>query len=206
MKHLTKFMEYLKESKEELDLDLIVNDFLVPIRHLGISIDTNKSLLTTGEFAGYNETTISFGFSHFDRVDKNITKSIKDERIWEFLDELMMFKSIMYETYGNLVSIWFMSSTIRINIYSKVEENDQYLIEKLSNELIEHYNTKIHYFVSKEKDNIVVYISGTRKIWNSYVLLNKIDLSKFDLKFTEDTEDINKYWNAKVKIEITVKK
>ena len=56
MKHLTKFTEYLKESKEELDLDLIVNDFLVPIKHLGVIIDTYKSLVTSGEFSGNNKT------------------------------------------------------------------------------------------------------------------------------------------------------
>jgi hypothetical protein len=51
MKHLTKFIEYLKENKKELDLDLIVNDFLVPIKHLGVKIDTYKSVITSGEFA-----------------------------------------------------------------------------------------------------------------------------------------------------------
>ena len=85
-----------KESKEELDLDLIVNDFLVPIKHLGVKIDTYKSLVTSGEFAGYNKTTISLRFEHFDRVDEESNTYIKDKRLWELLDELIMFKNYLF--------------------------------------------------------------------------------------------------------------
>jgi hypothetical protein len=43
MIHLTKFTEYIKESNgKELDLDLIENEYLVPIKQLGVKINIHK--------------------------------------------------------------------------------------------------------------------------------------------------------------------
>lgn len=186
MKHLTKFIEYLKENKKELDLDLIVNDFLVPIKHLGVKIDTYKSVITSGEFAGYSETTISFNFEQFDRVDGKTNTYIKDNRIWEFLDELIMFKSVMDEKYGNSISIWLSANRISINIYSKIEENDEFLIKKLYNEL--KGNSKI--YASIEEDSIKVSVEGTKRVWDNYIIENRIDLSKYNLEFTDNPTEI----------------
>ncbi len=189
MKHLTKFTEYLKESKEELDLDLIVNDFLVPIKHLGVIIDTNKSLETSGEFAGHNMTTISLRFEHFDRVDGGSNTYIKDKRLWELLDELIMFKNVMDETYGNSVTVWLTVTKIDIDIYSKVEEDDKYLIEKLYNDL--RGNSKIYTTISNEKDSIKVWVEGTKRVWDNYIRENPIDFSKFNLEFTDNPTKIS---------------
>jgi len=212
MKHLTKFIEYLKESKEELDLDLIVNDFLVPIKHLGVKIDTYKSLVTSGEFAGYNKTTISLRFEHFDRVDEESNTYIKDIRLWELLDELIMFKNVMYETYGNSVTVWLAVTKIDIDIYSKVEEDDKYLIKKLYNDL--KGNSKIYTSLSKEEDSIKVWVEGTKRVWDNYIRENPIDFSKFNLEFTDNPTEIRvkrygSYDRKKVthlNIEITLKK
>ena len=212
MKHLTKFIEYLKESKEELDLDLIVNDFLVPIKHLGVKIDTYKSLVTSGEFAGYNKTTISLRFEHFDRVDEESNTYIKDIRLWELLDELIMFKNVMDETYGNSVTVWLAVTKIDIDIYSKVEEDDKYLIKKLYNDL--KGNSKIYTSLSKEEDSIKVWVEGTKRVWDNYIRENPIDFSKFNLEFTDNPTEIRvkrygSYDRKKVthlNIEITLKK
>ena len=208
MKHLTKFIEYLKESKEELDLDLIVNDFLVPIKHLGVKIDTYKSLVTSGEFAGYNKTTISLRFEHFDRVDEESNTYIKDKRLWELLDELIMFKNVMDETYGNSVTVWLAVTKIDIDIYSKVEEDDKYLIKKLYNDL--KGNSKIYTSLSKEEDSIKVWVEGTKRVWDNYIRENPIDLSKFNLEFTDNPTEIRKVGFRKkvthLNIEITLKK
>lgn len=212
MKHLTKFIEYLKESKEELDLDLIVNDFLVPIKHLGVKIDTYKSLVTSGEFAGYNKTTISLRFEHFDRVDEESNTYIKDKRLWELLDELIMFKNVMDETYGNSVTVWLAVTKIDIDIYSKVEEDDKYLIKKLYNDL--KGNSKIYTSLSKEEDSIKVWVEGTKRVWDNYIRENPIDFSKFNLEFTDNPTEIRvkrygSYDRKKVthlNIEITLKK
>ena len=212
MKHLTKFIEYLKESKEELDLDLIVNDFLVPIKHLGVKIDTHKSLVTSGEFAGYNETTISFNFEHFERVNGATNTNVKDKRLWELLDELIMFKNVMDETYGNTVTVWLGSTKISIDIYSKIEEDDNYLIKKLSNEL--KGSSKIYSSISKEGDSIKVWVEGTKRLWDNYIRENPIDFSKFNLEFIDNPTEIHvkrygSYDRKKVKhliIKITLKK
>jgi hypothetical protein len=188
MKHLTKFIEYLKESKEELDLDLIVNDFLVPIKHLGVKIDTYKSLVTSGEFAGYNVTTISLNLEHFDRVDEKSNTKVKDKRLWELLDELIMFKNVMDETYGNSVTVWLGVTKIDIDIYSKIEEDDKYLIKKLNNEL--KGNSKIWTSISKEGDSIKVWVEGTKRVWDNYIRENPIDFSKFNLEFTDNPTQI----------------
>lgn len=204
MKHLTKFIEYLKENKKELDLDLIVNDFLVPIKHLGVKIDTYKSVITSGEFAGYSETTISFNFEQFDRVDGKTNTYIKDNRIWEFLDELIMFKSVMDEKYGNSISIWLSANRISINIYSKIEENDEFLIKKLNNEFRKHYSKKIH-FVLDKKNGIEVYIEGTKRVWDNYIIENRIDLSKYNLEFTDNPTEITvrKAYSPSVRKKVT---
>lgn len=186
MKHLTKFIEYLKENKEELDLDLIVNDFLVPIKHLGVIISVYKSVVTSGEFAGYNETTISFNFEQFDRVDGKTNTFIKDNKIWELLDELIMFKNIIDETYGYSLTIWLSSNKIQIDIYSKVEENDEYLIKKLYDEL--KGNSKI--YTSIEEDSIKVSVEGTKRVWDNYIRENPIDFSKYNLEFTDNPTEI----------------
>jgi len=189
MKHLTKFIEYLKESKEELDLDLIVNDFLVPVKHLGVKISTHhKSLETSGEFAGHNITTISFDISHFDRVDGESNTYIKDKRYWDLLDELIMFKNVMDETYGNSVTVWLATTKISIDIYSKVEEDDEYLIKKLNNEL--KGNSKIWTSISNEKDSIKVWVEGTKRVWDNYIRENPIDFSKFNLEFTDNPTEV----------------
>ena len=206
MKHLTKFIEYLKENKEELDLDLIVNDFLVPIKHLGVKIDTHKSLETSGEFAGYNQTTISFYFEDF---NKSKGGDIIDNKIWDFLDELIMFKNVIDETYGYPVTIYFGSSSkITIYIYNKIEENDEYLIKKLYDIFTDWNNSskKIH-FVSNKKDSIEAYIEGTKIVWDNYIRSHEIDLSKYDLEITDIPKGLG-YWSSRcnLKIVITVKK
>ena len=212
MKHLTKFIEYLKESKEELDLDLIVNDFLVPIKHLGVKIDTHKSLVTAGEFAGYNETTISFNFEHFERVNGATNTNVKDKRLWELLDELIMFKNVMDETYGNTVTVWLGSTKISIDIYSKIEEDDNYLIKKLANDL--KGNSKIYSSISKEGDSIKVWVEGTKRLWDNYIRENPVDFSKFNLKFIDNPSQVRVkqgygyHWKkvTHLIIEITLKK
>lgn len=211
MKHLTKFIEYIKENKEELDLDLILNDFLVPVKHLGVKITTHKSLVTSGEFAGYNETTITFNFEHFDRVNGASNTNVKDKRLWELLDELIMFKNVMDETYGNSVTIWMGATKISIDIYSKIEEDDKYLIKKVYNEL--KGNSKIH--ASLSKDSIKVWVEGTKRVWDNYIRQNPIDFSKFNLEFIDNPTEIRVrqgrygYHTRKVThliIQITIKK
>jgi len=204
MKHLTKFIEYLKESKEEIDLDLIVNDFLVPIKHLGVEINTYKSIETSGEYAGHNNTKITFDFEKFDSVDGKTNTYVKDKRVWELLDELIMFKNAMDETYGNSVTIWLSSTKISIDVYSKIDEDDKYLIKKLYNEFRKEYNSKIYYKISNDGSTLNVSIEGTRRVWDNYISTNPIDLSKFNIEFKDNPTEIGvKKYGTYVRKEVT---
>jgi hypothetical protein len=208
MKYLDKFIEYIKESKE-LDLDLVENEYLVPIRHLGVKTTTYKSLLTDGQFAGHNQISIKFDYDNFTRVDINGNISVHciDKRIWELLDELLMFKNVIDTYGGNSVGIWLGSTQINITIYIKIEEDDKYFIEKLFNELTIGYNKKVH-IVSEldeevRKEVIKVYINGTKRVWDNFIRDNEVDLSKFDEKITKSN---GKRWNSDLLIELKLKK
>jgi hypothetical protein len=199
MKYLDKFVKYIKETKE-LDFDLVENEYLVPIRHLGVKTNTYKTLVTKGQFSGYNQILIVLDYESFNVVDD----SCIDKRIWELLDEVLMFKNVIDSYGGNNISIRFTSTQISISIYEKVEENDEYFIKKLFNELNTPYHRKLHF--RNENDSINVYIDGTKTIWNNFIRDNEIDISKFNLEFTKlDDSNRHLYWRADLIIKITVK-
>lgn len=203
MKYLDKFVEYIKESKE-LDLDLVENEYLVPIRHLGVKTTTYKSLLTEGQFAGHNQISIKFDFDNFTRVDKN--GNCIDKRIWELLDEVLMFKNIIDSYGGNNVSIWLGSTQINITIYIKTEEDDKYSIQKLFNELEKSYNKKVHIASGFSEDYtkvIKIYINGTKRVWDNFIRDNEVDISKFDVEISKSD---GKRWNSDLLIELKLKK
>ena len=93
-----------------------------------------------------------------------------------------MFKNAMDETYGNSVTIWLSSTKISIDVYSKIDEDDKYLIKKLYNDL--KGNSKIYTSLSKEEDSIKVWVEGTKRVWDNYIRENPIDFSKFNLEIT----------------------
>lgn len=203
MKYLDKFAKYIKESKE-LDLDLVENEYLVPIRHLGVKTTTYKTLLTNGDFAGHNQVSIKFDYSNFTKSDGNCI----DKRIWELLDEVLMFKNIIDSYGGNSVSLWLGSTQINITIYIKTEEDDKYFIEKLFNELVKSYSKKVH-IVSRLDDEhedikvIKAYVNGTKRVWDNFIRDNEVDISKFDVKVSKSN---GKRWNSDLLIELKLKK
>jgi hypothetical protein len=209
MIHLTKFTEYIKESNgKELDLDLIENEYLVPIKQLGVKINIHKKMLTRGDFAGNNEISINFDFSHFVRVngDGNSDGNTNDKRIWELMDELIMFKNVIEYYFTNNISIWLGPTTIDISMYTKLEENDEYFIKKLLVELKRSYSRKIQ--IISSDNSIKAYIYGTKRLWDNFIRSNEVDLSKFDTEVIplDDKNKNNRYWQAKTLINITHKK
>lgn len=203
MKYLDKFVQYIRETKE-LDFDLVENEYLVPIRHLGVKTATYKTLQTKGDFAGYNQISIKFDFGSFNRVDGD--GNFIDKRIWELLDELLMFKNVIDTYGGNKVAIWFGTGQINIAIYVKVEEDNKYIINKLYNEINTPYIRKVHFIKNDKENNIMGYIEGTKRTWNNFIRDNEIDLSKFNLEFINVDDDNNQtYWNAKLLVKITIK-
>jgi hypothetical protein len=204
MKYLDKFVQYIKENKE-LDFNLVRNEYLVPIKHLGVEINISEGLVTNGDFQGYNRFRINFNYEKFNRVDDN--KNCVDKRIWELLDEILMFKNVIDSYGGNNVSIWLGPTYIYIDIFSKIEEDYKYLTQKLYDDLNTPYNKKVHFDISQEKDSVMVYINGTKRIWNSFLRDYPIDLSKFDLEFFDSNQSniSGRYWGADLLIKITPK-
>jgi hypothetical protein len=70
MRYLNKFVEYIKESNgRKLDLDLVENEYLVPINNLSWG-DTYISVITEVSF-GYQLVNIRFHTSGFNKVDND---------------------------------------------------------------------------------------------------------------------------------------
>lgn len=212
MKYLDKFVQYIKETKE-LDFDLVENEYLVPIRHLGVKTSTYKTLVTKGQFSGYNQILIALDYEGFNVVDDDNYNCI-DKRIWELLDEVLMFKNVIDSYGGNNISIRLGATQISISIYEKIDENEEYIIKKLYNELNTPYSRKLHFLkdivTGEEKYSISAYINGTKTIWNNFIRDNEIDISKFNLEFIK-LDDSNRqhldktHWRADLLIKITVK-
>ncbi len=204
MKYLDKFAQYIKETKE-LDFDLVENEYLVPIRHLGVKTNTYKTLVTKGQFSGYNQILIVLDYEKFNMVDDDL--NCIDKRIWELLDEVLMFKNVIDSYGGNNVSIRLGTTQISISIYEKVDENEEYLIKKLYNELNTPYHRKLHF--KNENNSITVYINGTKIVWNNFIRDYDIDLSKFNLEFIKldnSNRELDKsHWRPDLLIKITSK-
>lgn len=208
MKHLTRFLTYIKENND-IDMELVMNDFLVPIKHLGVKVDTYKSIVTDGQFEGHYQTTIGLDFKKFKRVDDKENKDVVDEKIWELLDEIITFRNMIDDTYKNTISLWLNPSKISLNIYSKIEKSNSYLLTQLYNKLSERfgdgYNRRIYINMLEEGDtSITGYINGTELIWKRFIKDKDIDLSNFDVSII-DTPENEGYWSLKSKLKVEIK-
>jgi hypothetical protein len=211
MRYLNKFVEYIKESNgKELDLDLVENEYLVPIKQLGVTADTYISVITTGEFSGYQLVNIRLHTSGFNKVDNDDRSPYYDKRIWEFLDELLMFKNVVDSFGGNEVSLALRYDRVDINIYVKIEEDAKYLTEKLLMELGKERSPKIQLDYDLDIPIIKAYVNGSLIVFNNFVRKIEADLSKFDIEVIQLNEktliNIPRYWEAKNLINITAKK
>ena len=212
MRYLNKFVEYIKESNgKELDLDLVENEYLVPIKQLGVTADTYISVITTGEFSGYQLVNIRLHVSGLNKVDNDDRNPYYDKRIWEFLDELLMFKNVVDSFGGNEVSLALGDSRfnrVDINIYIKIEEDAKYLTEKLLMELGKELSPKIQLDYDLDIPIIKAYVDGSLIVFNNFVRKNEVDLSKFDIEVIplNDKNRNRRYSAAKNLINITPKK
>lgn len=94
MKRLSNFLDYINESSEISKED--IEDYLTSIKDLGIDYRIGPiQILTSGKFAGRNSRTILFNTGNFETNNMSPIigrELIIDDRIWEFLDELISFK------------------------------------------------------------------------------------------------------------------
>lgn len=104
MKHLERFFNYIVESTESAEFDKdYLEELLVPMKDLGVSvnIDDYTGLIKPvikGEFLGRGYITVSFRLDNFESVGSDeyfggYRNMVSDEKVWEFLDELISFKN-----------------------------------------------------------------------------------------------------------------
>ena len=104
MNHLNRFFDYIVESTESGEFDKEhLEDLLVPIRDLGVTVNINDynglvKPVIKGEFSGRGYVSVSFRLDKFESVDSDeyfggYRRMISDDKLWEFLDELISFKN-----------------------------------------------------------------------------------------------------------------
>ncbi len=217
MKHLTKFVNYLNESVDDItdiskeDLD----DLLIPITDLGISYTFSEPrVITSGEYSGYKSMNINFRNSFQLGEAGGYTEQIIDTKFWEFLEELISLKKRLESMRVSINTNWRHNIVVTFIQKAKVE-GDLFLIQQLYNEMNKRTNASKSDFSNSmtkklDKDNLTITVncsgsidsaSYTDRKWNG--LFRGIDFSKFNVE-KEITED---RWGSKsAVVTITLKK
>lgn len=101
MKHLNKFLKYIKESND-LSTELL-EDSLIPIKDLGFTVNIKESVLFTEDKKSkkYLEIYISLNGLKRDKLISNKfnvkTTYINDNKFWELLEEILTLKYRMLD-------------------------------------------------------------------------------------------------------------
>jgi hypothetical protein len=217
MKYLSKFVNYLNESAEDItDLSKEeLDDLLIPITDLGISYTFSETrVITSGEFSGYKSMNINFRNSFQLGEAGGYTEQIIDTKFWEFLEELISLKKRLESTRVSINTNWRHNIVVTFIQKTRVE-GDLFLIQQLYNEMNKRTNASKSDFSNGmtkklDKDNLTITVncsgsldsaSYTDRKWNG--LFRGIDFSKFNVE-KEVTED---RWGQKsATVTITLKK
>lgn len=217
MKYLSKFINYISESvedvtdlsKEELD------DLLLPIKDLEIEYSfTEPRTITSGEFSGYKSMNINFRNTFQLGEAGGYTEQIIDTRFWDFLEELITLRHRLESNRVSINTNWRHHIVITFIQKTKVE-GDLFLVQQLYNEMNKRTNASKSDFSNcmtkkLDKDNLTITVncsgsldsaSYTDRKWNG--LFRGIDFSKFNVE-KEVAED---RWGTKsAVVTITLKK
>ncbi len=214
MRYLSKFVNYLNESTEDItDLSKEeLDELLIPIMDLGIEYSlTEPRTITEGEFSGYKTMNINFRNSFQIGPAGGYTEQIIDTKFWDFLDELIALKNRLESARVSINMNWKHHIVVTFIQKSKVE-GDLFTIQSLFNEMSKRTNASKSDFsngmvkrLNKDELKIVVTCGDsispyTDRKWNG--LFREIDFSKFniDKQFEED-----RYGDKRATITITLK-
>jgi len=216
MKYLEKFVNYLKESSEDItDLSKEeLDELLVPITDLGIIYSFSEPItITSGDFSGYKSMNIIFRNSFQMGESGGYTEQIIDPKFWEFLDELIALKNRLESSRVSISTNWRHNIIVTFIQKAKVD-GDLFTIQALFNEMRKRTNVAKSDFansmvkrLNKDELKIVITCGGglesagyTDRKWNG--LFRGIDFSNFNIE-KEITED---RWGSKsATITITLK-
>lgn len=216
MKYLEKFVNYLNESSEDItDLSKEeLDELLIPMTDLGIEYSfTTPRVITEGEFSGYKSLNIQFRNSFQMGPSGGYTEQIIDDKLWEFLDELIALKNRLESARVSINTNWRHYIIVTFIQKAKVE-GKLFLVQKLYNEMSARTNAAKSDFsnnmtksLDKENLKIIVKCNGsfgssdyTDRKWNG--LFRGIDFSNFNVE-KEITED--RYGSKSATITITLK-
>lgn len=143
MKYLNRFFNYIKESNQ-FDLDEI-ETMLLPVSDMGIGVAVSEQrIVFNGEYSGHNYLNISFTFDSLKSesliIEPNYSSYeatyINDDKIWNFFDELLDFRSRLLET-GLSNDCLIRLNEIRDNHIIQLvligdKEDDDYILLELS--------------------------------------------------------------------------
>jgi hypothetical protein len=200
MKHLEKFFEYIRESREVSNDDL--EDILIPFTDLGIKYDiSEEETLTKGKFIGKKYKSVSFILKGLE-MDPGfyVDDVIIDDRLWEFFEEFITLKHKIenYTDSGIGVKVDNISHIgYRFVIYfltGKEESGDELLLNTLFNSIQDKYHkctsdfcySMINRLDMSKKEITINADHYTDRKWK--IFTRGMDFSKFDTKF-ETTPD-----------------
>ena len=205
MKHLEKFFEYIRESREVSNDDL--EDILVPFTDMGIKFElSNEKTATKGRFAGKKFRSVDFflittpqepGFHKWSNIDVTF-----DNKVWEFLDELITVKSRLESYSDNEIGFYInqisgtsaSDSGWRASIFfitGEDEMGEEFELKRLYKDLESKYNTCrsdfCYYMINRldipNKQITIKADNYTDRKWKTFT--RGIDLSKFDVSTSE---------------------
>ena len=139
MKYLDKFFNYIKESHSDDLSDDDLSDMLLPLTDLGFTYTISEPIsITEGKFEGRTSRRIMLS-NTFEVSNVDGLNGISDKRVWDFLQEIVIFKEMLD---SDLVTFSITSSSsgnfrVYINFIqrSKVDDN-LFKLEKLYSKII----------------------------------------------------------------------
>lgn len=228
MKYLDKFFNYIKESHIDDLSDDDLSDMLLPLTDLGFNYHISDPVtITEGKFEGRTSRRIMLS-NTFEVNNVDGLNGIADKRVWDFLQEIVLFKEMLDSDLVTFSMSCGSSGNFRCYISfvqkSKIDDN-LFKIQKLYNKMIGKKSKIISDFVNtmymklyKDELKIVIKCGGsyrnmkgkrvdaqyTDRKWNN--LFGEIDFSEFNIKkdITEQNEKEGIYKIAE--ITITIKK
>ena len=195
MKYLSKFVNYLNESAEDItDLSKEeLEELLIPMSDLGLEYSfTEPRTITSGEFSGYKSMNINIRNNFKMGEAGGYTEHIIDSKFWEFLDELISLKNRLQSSQVSINTNWRHHIVVTFIQKEKVEGN-LFTIQQLYNEMNKRTSASKSDFsngmtkkLDKEELKITVNCNGslesasyTDRKWNG--LFRGIDFSKFNV-------------------------
>ena len=234
MKYLDKFLNYIKESHiDDLSNDDL-SDMLLPLTDLGFTYTISEPMsITEGKFEGRTSRRVMLS-NTFEVNNVDGLNGISDKRVWDFLQEIVIFKEMLD---SDLVTFGITSgSSGNLRVYinfvqrSKVDDN-LFKLQKLYSKMVKRKSQIISDFANtmysklyEDELKIVIKCGGsyrnmsgkrvdaqyTDRKWNN--LFGSIDFSEFNVEkdITEQKILLRRTGDKEVykvaEITITVKK